>query len=350
MRFCLNVQALVGSITGIERYTYEVLSALDACLSTGSHAGIEVEAIYPQGMQPNLPSLSTIAPVEVNGWKGGKDYLALRRYLKKRDAYYVNFSGGLAVQRKSIVVFYDLRPHTHPEYDLRSTRARFGLSLATTRALGCNVVTISEFSRKELLEAGIDDKRITLASCGWEHMRDVKSDASVFGEHPELVADEYYYVLGSLAPHKNLDWVIGVARANPRCTIALAGKLWEGNGAPQDLPPNVRYLGYVSDEQSRALMGSCKAFLHPATYEGFGLPPLEAIVCGKRVLAARGTAVEGVYGDALRYFDAHDYAVDLDSLANFEPSAAAYADLLARYTWRASATAWLTLMAYLSQV
>ncbi len=342
LRVCLNVQALTGRITGIERYTFEVLRELDALVAEQDE--LEVEAMYARGAHPNLPELKAISAQVALCWRGGMDYAGLRKYVKQRGAWYVNFSGGLAVQPNSVITFHDLRPLMHPEFDGMGSRARVGLSVRAARMQRCPVVTVSPFSRDELQRAGIDKSRITLAPNGWEHILRVEADKGVFERHPDLVPDEYYYVLGSLAPHKNLSWVLGVARNNPGCTIAVAGKLWDGAQPPQDLPPNVHYLGYVSDGQSKALLESCRAFLHPSLYEGFGLPPLEALACGKRVLAAAGTAVEGIYGDTLRYFDAHDVELDLNHASDFEPSVEARERVLSTYTWRASAQAWMDLL------
>ena len=342
LRVCLNVQALTGRVTGIERYTFEVLRELDALVAEQDE--LEVEAVYARGAHPHLPELKAISAREAPCWRAGLDYAGLRRFLRQRDAFYVNFSGGLAVQPKSVITFHDLRPITHPEYDGMASRARVGLSVRAVRAQGCPVVTVSPFSQDELQWAGIQRDRITLASNGWEHMRRIEADKSLFEERSDLVPGEYYYVLGSLAPHKNLSWVLGVARNNPNCTIAVAGKLWDGTKPPQDLPSNVRYLGYVSDGQSKALLESCRAFLHPSRYEGFGLPPLEALACGKRVLAAAGTAVGGIYGNALRYFDADDVELDLDRASDFEPSAQARDRVLSTYTWHASAQTWMDLL------
>ena len=78
---------------------------------------------------------------------------------------------------------------------------------------------------------------------------------------------------------------------------------------------NVFYPGYVSDAENAALMKHCKLFLHPAVFEGFGIPPLEALALGAPVALANATCLPELYGDTARYFDPYDYDVDLDALA-----------------------------------
>ena len=68
----------------------------------------------------------------------------------------------------------------------------------------------------------------------------------------------------------------------------------------------VRLIGYVNDDELRALYSSCRAFIYPSLYEGFGLPPLEALACGAPVIASRIAALEETMGDAAMLVDPLD--------------------------------------------
>lgn len=70
----------------------------------------------------------------------------------------------------------------------------------------------------------------------------------------------------------------------------------------------------MTDGQNKALMQNCKGFLHPAVFEGFGIPPLEALSLGAPIALARASCLPELYGDTARYFDPYDYDVDLDAL------------------------------------
>jgi glycosyltransferase involved in cell wall biosynthesis len=70
-----------------------------------------------------------------------------------------------------------------------------------------------------------------------------------------------------------------------------------------ELPLNIQHLGYVSDEELKALYENALGFILPSLYEGFGLPVLEAMVCGCPVLCANAASLPEVGGDAVRYFD-----------------------------------------------
>lgn len=100
---------------------------------------------------------------------------------------------------------------------------------------------------------------------------------------PAVKKGEYFYALGSLAGHKNFKWIREVARRNPDKTFVVAGgkdlRAFGDDTEAKDTH-NVFYPGYVSDAENAALMKHCRLFLHPAVFEGFGIPPLEALALG----------------------------------------------------------------------
>lgn len=173
-------------------------------------------------------------------------------------------------------------------------------------------------------------------------MKGVTPDESIFEKMPGVQKGEYYYALGSLAKHKNFKWIREVARRNPDKTFVVAGgkdlRAFGDDNEAKDTH-NVFYPGYVSDAENAALMQHCKLFLHPAVFEGFGIPPLEALALGAPIALANATCLPELYGDTARYFDPYDYDVDLDALAA-QPVAAPDA-VLQKYSWDKTADFWL---------
>ena len=159
---------------------------------------------------------------------------------------------------------------------------------------------------------------------------------------PGVKKGEYFYALGSLAKHKNFKWIREVARRSPDKTFVVAGGKdlrAFGDDAEAKDTHNVFYPGYVSDAENAALMKHCKLFLHPAVFEGFGIPPLEALALGAPVALANATCLPELYGDTARYFDPYDYDVDLDALA--AQPVAAPDEVLKKYSWDKTAEFWL---------
>lgn len=77
---------------------------------------------------------------------------------------------------------------------------------------------------------------------------------------------------------------------------------------------NLFYLGYVSDSEMKSLMRNCKAFIHPAKYEGFGITPMEALSVGAPIIISREACLPEIYGKSAHYIDADDYNVNLNEL------------------------------------
>ena len=346
-KVCIAAGSLAGSITGIERYLKEILVRLDVLPRE-----FELECVCSRDSVPNLDFLSDTRLVTIDA--NGARYLpTLRAYLRQEDALYVNMSGGIALNR-GIVVFHDARPAVFSKYDSLASRARYRTALSYARHQARRIVTVSEFSKFELVERlGIGQDRITVIGNAWQHMLDIEADMDVFAEHPEIARGKYYYTLGSRAPHKNLRWVAEVARRNPDEFFVVAGKVWDDKGGGAPTAPNLLYVGYVSDEQSKALMTCCKAFLHPSLYEGFGIPPLEAASCGAPIVVSTAGSLPEVFGRYAAYVSPYDYDVDLDALiesaygaevarGDIRPS---YDELLTRHSWDASARAWAELLA-----
>ena len=107
---------------------------------------------------------------------------------------------------------------------------------------------------------------------------------------PVLATKPYVFALGSMAPHKNYKWIVEAAKKNPDIIFAVAGGkelTTFGTGGEIEEGNNLLYLGYISDEEAKALMINAMAFLFPSLYEGFGIPPFEAMAVGTEVIASR---------------------------------------------------------------
>jgi len=172
------------------------------------------------------------------------------------------------------------------------------------------VATVSRFSRSEMAELfGPRDDVIVLPE-GVDHVRGATADPSILDRHG-LRQRPYVLAVSSQSPHKNFSAVVAAVQSigDAPFDVVVAGgqnpKVF-GGGAP--LPDFVRYVGYVSDAELVALYRNAACFLFPSRYEGYGLPPVEAMACGCPVLAARAASMPEVLGEAAIYFDPGDPA------------------------------------------
>ena len=250
----------------------------------------------------------------------------------------------MLMTRDSTVVLHDIRPLVM-DTDRGFFRFKFWVHCLSTKWFAREVYTVSDDQRHLISDKlGIPLDKIGITYNGWEHMNAVEPDESVFEKLPDVKKGEYFYALGSLAKHKNYKWIREVARRNPDKTFVVAGgadlaAFGKDEADAAQNTGNVFYPGYVTDGENKALMQHCKAFLHPAVFEGFGIPPLEALSQGAPILLSNASCLPELYGDCARYFAPQDYDVDLDALLA-EPVSKPD-KLLEKYSWDKTAAFWL---------
>ena len=98
---------------------------------------------------------------------------------------------------------------------------------------------------------------------------------------------------------------------------------------------NIHFTGYLSDGEVKALMQHCRAFIHPAIYEGFGIPPIEALSCGAELIVSTATCLPEIYERSVHYIDPYNYNIDIDKLLS-EPVEPA-SQVLGKFDWEREA-------------
>ena len=150
--------------------------------------------------------------------------------------------------------------------------------------------------------------------------------------------------MSSIAPHKNFGWIVENARLHPECQYVIAGKtdlrVWLDE--TDRFRGNVLYLGYQSDERVKALIENAKALVFPSRYEGFGIPPLEAIALGTPTIVSDIEVLREIYGNCASYLDPDDSSVSLDEL--LKSKRASSESLLKEHSWEAASRKWLRLI------
>ena len=155
----------------------------------------------------------------------------------------------------------------------------------------------------------------------------------------DLKKNNYYFSMCSLEPNKNFRWIAEEAKRNPNCVFAVAGSINKkvfADGMGFECPDNMKLLGYVSDEEAKTLMRDCKAFLFPTFYEGFGIPPLEAMSAGaKNVYVSDAAVMHEVFEDSVHYINPYKYNDVFDD--NVVDTEECIRKVLSKYSWKKSA-------------
>ncbi|GGD95888.1 mannosyltransferase [Aureimonas endophytica] len=242
------------------------------------------------------------------------------------DAWLVNpcNTGPLAV-RRSLTILHDAQVWQTPQAYGRAFRLWYRLLLPLLGRRSALVSTVSRFSKGELERFGVvPPGKIVVAPNGCDHIDRIAPDPTILARSG-LAAGRYFLAIGSLSPHKNIATLLKAEalRARRDLPIVLAGganpRIFSGTGLEGET--GVRHLGRVSDGELRALYEGATALLFPSFFEGFGLPPLEAMRCGCPVIASTAPAVVESCGEAALYADPHDpsaFAARMDELAGDE--------------------------------
>lgn len=185
-----------------------------------------------------------------------------------------------------------------------------------TRALfqAQRIIAVSQCTADDLVDIyRLDPKRIRVipeaADPGLAPVTDPAVRTEVLARHDLSQDKPFFFYLGGLDPRKGLPILLEallLLSQTSDAVLAVAGPLEEDKHYPAfqrqiarlGLEKRVRLLGFVAEDDLPALFSAAAAFVFPSLYEGFGLPPLEAMACGAPVIAARAAAVPEVVGSA----------------------------------------------------
>jgi glycosyltransferase involved in cell wall biosynthesis len=221
---------------------------------------------------------------------------------------------------RTVVVVHDAGVVRHPEAYSRQYVAYHRLMLAAIVRRARRLITVSEFSRGELVELlGAPAEHITVIPEGV----DERFSPRTRGAPPSALglSGPYVLIVGTASERKNIGVLAQASRALGERRVEL---VMAGSDRPYlragELP--VRRLGYVPDEHLPSLYAGALALVQPSRYEGFGLPCLEAMACGTPVVAANCAALPEIIGDAGLLVDPDDsdgFAQALTAVAFEDP-------------------------------
>ncbi len=172
------------------------------------------------------------------------------------------------------------------------------------------VLTVSEFSKRELAEcARVPIDKLVVTSNAATHILRADPVDRILRDN-DLLPRGYLLFVGGDTPNKNIALLLRALRHLPSLNMPVA---LVGEADPAVFPVShraqnaaIRTLGRVSDGELRALYTHAFCLVFPSLYEGFGIPPLEAMLCGCPVIASNTSAVPDTCGDAAIYCDPHE--------------------------------------------
>lgn len=308
----LNGRFLDQRMSGVQRYATEVVLALDALIAREPQLGDWRWLLVTTGRSPHTLPLKRIEELRRPGLLRGHLWEQTSLYVAQRGGHaLLNLAGsGPLLGHRQLTVIHDAAVFRHPEHFSRAYVA-FHRCVGRIMARRARLATVSGFSRAELSTViGTPLEPILVAPNGSEHLARAKPDDAVIPELG-LAGRPYFLMIGNLSRNKNIATAMrAVAMLGGRAELVVVGGDDPKVFGAGDLPPgdHVRFVGRRSDGEVAGLLRSARALLFPSLYEGFGIPPLEAMVNGCPVIASAIGAVVEVCGHAARYFPPTDAA------------------------------------------
>lgn len=360
-RFVVNGKTLMGGHTGIYRYTFNVLKALDRQLK--EYSDLDMVILFPE--EARSQGLEIIEEVDFkkikieyykkcphNSLTLWQSFCFLR-YIRKNKAIPISFANIMPYTiRNGIVVIHDIMPLMHPEWS--NKKKVFKTSIMQNRTLSAKKITYIADSNhtvnqiKQYKNGKYSTKEFCVIGCAWNHIENVKSDDSVFADGQIGITEKdkgkYVFSMSGNGMNRNFKWIYEFAEKNRDTIVVLGGRKQSKESANEHREelPNILYTGFISDEKIKALYENCKAYIYVSLEEGFGLTPMEALACGSPIIISDIEVFREVYGDTAHYVDKNNANVDIDKLL-LEKVEEPY-NLLKKYTWENTAKSFIDIM------
>lgn len=311
---------LCRNLTGIERYAFEVTKRLDNLVQDD-----QIQIYVPKNAKhiPTLKHIQVIISDKDCESFPKFEHFTFSHYARKQHAIPLNFNNLTPFFYPGIAYLHDIYPLVHPE-DFTGKRdklvAKYDVMMAKHVARKAkHIITVSNHSKDEIVRIlKVNPERVSVIPNGWDHFTTIQPDLNIFQKFPQLQKKHYFFTLGSLSKRKNLRWIARYAQEHQDQQFVISGKAISGL-VPDELKAlqtlkNVILAGYLSDGEVKALMQHCKAFVFPSYYEGFGIPPLEALSTGAPIIVSKASCLPEIYQDSAHYIDPNDTNINLDEL------------------------------------
>lgn len=345
LRIGIDAHAIGEHKTGNERFIANVIPALrercdhelvlyfthePAARSWPRSAGTSVRVLRPANPLIRIPA--------VLPWHAARDHL---------DVLFVQYTGPPICPCPVVTVVHDVAFAVHPEFFSPRERLWMGRTIPATMRRAAGIVTVSEFSRDEIARVyGIPPSLVDVAYDGLDPRFAAAS------AHPSPVEPPFFLAVGNLQPRKNLATLVRaygrLLERHPDVAerLVIVGQEWfRAEDLYRETEPLVRsgrvaFTGYVGDDDLAGLMAGATAFAYPSTYEGFGLPVIEAMSMGAPTLVSDIAVMREVAADAALRVAATDVDAWADALHRVATDAELRRSLTERGRARAPRFSW----------
>ena len=232
----------------------------------------------------------------------------------------------LAAPGRGVVTIHDLAFLAHPEALGAARRRYLTLLTALSARRAARIITVSAFTRDEVVRR----LRVPASKVAVVHnavdaaFKPLPAEEIARFKEAQRLPERAILCVGTLEPRKNLTGLLeAFARLAPATDaelVVVGGQGWLfdealAHVATLGLTGRVRFTGFVPDDDLPRWYNAATIFVYPSLYEGFGLPPLEALACGAPTVTSAGTVMAEIVGDAALLADPRDPAAIAAAIA-----------------------------------
>ncbi|WP_339008378.1 glycosyltransferase family 4 protein [Fusobacterium varium] len=334
MKIIINGRFLTQNITGVQRFAHEIVKELDKIVKKDEVVILAPKNILFKNLRYENIEIRKVGILKGHLW----EQLELPYYAWKNQGKLLNLCNTAPVINTGIVNICDISPKVNPNFFSKKFSFLYKVLYWFITKTSLKILTISNFSKVEIIENyKINSNKINVIHCGWQHMNGVIEDKKIL-EKLQLKNKEFYLGVSSINPNKNFKYIIELAKLYPEKIFVIVGKLNQKVFGDMNLEKieNLVWAGYVTDEELKALYKNTLGFIYPSFYEGFGIPPLEALACGcKKVYISNTSCLLEIFEDSVIYLNPYKVEEILNEKEVIKEEK--MKKILNKYSWEKSA-------------
>jgi glycosyltransferase involved in cell wall biosynthesis/ubiquinone/menaquinone biosynthesis C-methylase UbiE len=326
MKIAIDVSLAVGESAGVGSYTRGLLEGL-ASIDAENEYVLYSYLDFPPSPQPTFPPRPNFAfrmlRLEAEHWERiwSRADLPPREALGAVDVLHSPFFNAPREHHGALVVtIHDVSFLLQPQFHTEANRLHCLQGTLNAALYADRIIAVSLQTKKDLIDYfSIPEERIRVIYEAPRRIYSPERNVEVIRSVLERLGIFHNFILfvGSLEPRKNLRTLLQAyatyvtRHAGAELLVVAGGKGWLSDdlsqvAAERGIAERVKFLGYVQEVDLRVLYSTAKLFVYPSIYEGFGLPPLEAMACGAPVITSNTSALPEVVGDAALLVDPHN--------------------------------------------
>lgn len=343
----INGRFLTQQVTGVQRYSREIITKMDMLISEGKikpPENLDLICLVPNQTSYKPPwrnfKIQQIGFFKNNLW----EQIDLPIKVQSNPLFSPANIGPL-LSINQIATFHDTSVYAIPDAYSIFFRLKYKLIFKNVGKTAKWIITVSQFSKRELTKyCHIDSNKIIVIPHGHEHLKSTISDQSIISKY-SLNEKPFFLVVGSQSPHKNLDVVFDANTFldQDKYNIVVAGGSFSRvfQKTNEIINNNIVRVGYVTDKELKALYKKAISFIFPSLYEGFGLPVLESLSFGCPVICSSAASLSEFGPNLVTYFDPtnpNELSKIMESkLLGTGLKSPDYSQILDKYSWEKAA-------------